>query len=87
MKMKLFPLRLLLAVCGCVISAGDALVIHNATEFIAFGNAVNGGSNYLGNTVFLANDIDFNGYSSQFTIIGTTSKNFRGTFDGQGHTI
>lgn len=54
----------------------------------AFAKAVNNGYNYAGQTVVLTADIDLNGV--EWTPIGLNaddSKKFKGTFDGQGHTI
>ena len=41
--------------------------------------------NFKDKTVKLAADIDVSGYD--WTPVGDASKNFKGTFDGAGHTI
>ena len=62
--------------------------IKNASDLIQFSSKVSSGSTYSGTTVFLDTDIDFfGGLSDEFEPIGTSSKSFQGTFDGQGHTI
>ena len=49
---------------------------------------VNKGTSYYGTTVYLGSDIEFtSSLSNQFQPIGTESRDFRGTFDGQGHVI
>lgn len=64
--------------------SGD-LRISNPSDLVAFSANVNSGSTYSGETVFLDSDITLSG---TFDPIGKTlDKCFRGTFDGQGHTI
>lgn len=60
------------------------LTISTVAELQAFAESVNNGNTYEGKTVVLASNIDmeFSG-----TPIGTSSNSFKGTFDGQGHTI
>ena len=56
--------------------------INNESDWNAFCAAVNGGYNYSGKTVTLNSNITVS------TMAGTTSGNaFRGTFDGNGHTL
>lgn len=38
----------------------DTLIIHNASEFVAFSNDVNSGTSYSEKTVLLGSDINFN---------------------------
>ncbi len=64
---------------------GKKLYIGNATGFRTFGEQVNAGTSYAGWTVFLVNDIDLE--NKEWTAIGSKSKPFSGSFDGQGHTI
>ena len=86
--LKMFSIFLL-----CLLLGQGALSydhhIHNASDLIAFSNKVNSGSTYSVITIFLDADIDFSdGLSEQFEPIGKdSSKYFRGTFNGQGHTI
>ena len=63
--------------------------IATANELISFSRTVNSGRDFTDTTVFLDSDIDFaGGYSERFVPIGYNSVNyFKGTFDGQGHTI
>ena len=62
--------------------------IKNASDLIAFSKVVNSGTSYNGTTVFLDADIDFSGdLSDELEPIGTYTNNFKGTFNGQGHTI
>ena len=64
--------------------------INNVEELKAFRDAVNAGNTYAGITVYLAADIDLNttrSEESNWTPIGTSANPFKGTFDGQGHTI
>ena len=57
------------------------LTISTADEWNAFATAVNNGTTYEGKTVKLAADI------SVSTMVGTSSNKFKGTFDGDGHTL
>ena len=59
--------------------------ISTPEELIEFATAVRGGALYSNG--YLEADIDMEGYSSQFQPIGSSSKSFRGVFDGQGHRI
>lgn len=64
--------------------------IYTTDDLIAFSNTVNAGNHYIGKTVTLKNNIDFNPTdetTDNFTAIGTGEHPFYGTFDGQGHTI
>lgn len=53
--------------------------IGTVSEFIEFASSVNSGNKYEGTTVLLVNDMPFSGRA--ITPIGTTSYQFRGTFD------
>lgn len=76
---------------GTVVNNGTVqvidLAIATAEELFAFAKDVNeNGNSYLGKTVALVADIDLN--NQAWTPIGQTgSTEFKGTFDGQGHTI
>lgn len=62
--------------------------IRTIEEFVEFGNNVNSGTNYAGETVYLENDLEFTEqYSRNFKPIGDITNSFAGTFDGQGHLI
>ena len=82
-------LVLLLSLSSTLPSKGYGLNISSVEDFYEFTENVNNGtSNYAGKTVFLTNDLDMTGYASSFAPIGNSDTNtFRGTFDGQGHTI
>lgn len=60
--------------------------IYSATDLIILmDEAQTVNSAFLGRTLKLMNDIDFNGATIKG--FGSQSSNFAGTFDGQGHTI
>ncbi len=60
-------------------------LITKASELAWVAKQNNDGTDFRGKTILLENDIDLcNGF---WTPIGTGSKPFKGTFDGQGHTI
>ena len=65
--------------------SGSNYVISTAADMAAFEAAVEGGNNFSGQTVKLAADVVL---PSSWNGIGARSdKPFKGTFDGQGHTI
>ncbi|MBO5079124.1 MAG: S8 family serine peptidase, partial [Oscillospiraceae bacterium] len=57
--------------------------ISDAADLLAFAALVNDGSNTINGKLMA--DIDMAG--KEWTPIGNSSKNYAGTFDGQGHTI
>ncbi len=63
--------------------------VLNKEGLIAFANSVNGteegAKEYYGEKITLADDIDLTGVN--WTPIGSYAHKFRGSFDGQGHTI
>ena len=59
--------------------------IENKTDFVAFAASVNNGEDYTGVTVTLKADINLN--NANWTPIGTPQHSFKGTFDGQNHTV
>ncbi len=61
------------------------VAISNLEMLKAFRDDVNAGNSYAGKIVILTNDIDLG--NEEWTPIGTSSKPFSGSFDGQGHTI
>ncbi len=66
------------------------LVITTAEDLFAFAKSVNEGNTYAGKRVVLAANIDLKGSENPWTPIGASADSnskFRGTFDGQGHTI
>lgn len=66
----------------------ETIILSCEEDFTNFANDVNAGTDYFGTTVFLGDDLNFsNSDSHYFSPIGNNDKEFRGTFDGQGHTI
>ena len=59
--------------------------ITSPEQIIELAEAVAEGAQY--SNAYLENDIDMADYNDQFTPIGTSSRPFRGLFDGQGHRI
>ena len=59
--------------------------INDIHGLYTFARSVNGGKDYKGETVILANDIDL--ANTPWTPIGNKTNYFKGTFDGQGNTI
>ena len=57
------------------------LVISSADDWNTFASAVNGGNDYRGKFVVLNADITVT------DMVGTSSNKFKGTFDGNGHTL
>ena len=97
MRKKFLLMTFLLAIigfCGTNLRAqGDLqITIKTEEELRTFASAVNGGENYEGSVVTLANDITLTG---EWTPIGNGSRSsktytgnaFKGTFDGGNHTI
>lgn len=64
---------------------GTEVHILTADGFSYFAKRVADGVTYLNQTIILESDIDL--ASHEWTPIGTASNSFRGTFDGNGHTI
>lgn len=65
--------------------------IANENEFATFRDKVNAGNTYEGKTIQLIDNIDLvticGGSIGSFTPIGAENINFKGTFDGNYHTI
>jgi len=71
--------------------------IRTAEELAGLANIVNGGNTFEGKTIYLENDIILNqGDAStwkqtppknEWIPIGTDGKQFKGTFNGKGHTV
>lgn len=68
-----------------LVVAANTYEIQNKAGFEEFRDAVNAGTSYQGKTVLLACDIDLN--NEEWTPIGKSGATFKGTFDGQNHTI
>ena len=74
-----------------VVSSSD-IIIKSANQLMKFAVSVNSGNHYAGETIALGNDIDLAGKT--WVPIGNSSRGsdtsgyvFRGTFNGQNHTI
>lgn len=78
--------------------AAEVFTISNADQFAGLGDLVCAGTDFLGKTIVLTNDINMGGEDYkvngklQFYPIGYTSEGyqgtaFKGTFDGAGHKI
>jgi len=63
----------------------DGANINNLEDLKAFRDSVNNGETYAGKTVTLNVDIDLAG--EDWTPIGYMGKTFKGTFDGNNHTV
>ena len=59
--------------------------VNTPSEFAAIAQYVNSGNNMVGKTIKLNRDINLNNYN--WTPIGTLSFPYKGSFDGNGHTI
>ncbi len=74
------------AVCSAVDPAAETYSVHTPAQLAAVAAAVNGGSDFAGRTVTLANNLDLADYED-WTPIGTKTAPFAGTLDGAGHTV
>lgn len=73
---------------GYVVDESGNITITSADGLFWFAEQANAGNNFAGKTVKLANDIDLN--DKLWTPIGIYNDSktyFKGTFDGQGHTV
>ena len=77
---------LILALLPIGAQAAD-FTIKNYEELLLFAQSVNIGTNYSGQTIELAANIDLGGNTNPWTSIGTSSNKFKGTFDGKNHVI
>ena len=59
--------------------------IGTAEEFRSFAQSVNEGNDYEGRNIVLTSNIDLG--DEDWTPIGSSSKQFKGTFDGKGHWV
>ena len=73
---------------GYVEDENGNVTISTAEGLFYFAKQVNAGNNFAGKTVTLANDIDLNNEAwTPIGIYGTQATWFKGTFDGQNHTV
>ncbi len=63
----------------------NVLTINTAEELSCFASSVNNGTDYKGQTVVLANDINLD--NKAWIPIGNSTNKFKGTFDGNNKTI
>ena len=75
------PVTTLKAGTPYIIRWNADLVIKTMADWDAFAEAVAGGNTFAGKLVKLANDIEVS------TMVGTRNAKFKGTFDGNGHTL
>lgn len=70
-------------------SKGNEVYINSKSAFLQFCDDINNGNTYEGKTVFLLTDIWTSGASEHvdFVPAGDESHQFKGVFDGQGHTL
>ena len=88
----LLVLALIISLCAMPVSAAltedkPDLEIGTLAELQAFAAAVDSGSTYDGKTVVLTADIDASGVVWNPIGEKADNKSFKGTFDGQGHTV
>ena len=73
---------------GYIVDANGNVTISSAKGLLWFANEANSGNNFAGKTVKLANDIDLNDKLwIPIGIYNDSKTHFKGTFDGQGHTV
>ena len=99
MKKSVLGIALALLVAATLLTGALAVdevtVINSAADLAAFRDSVNSGNDYAGRTVVLGDNIDLSLQDKNWTPIGTgtrsgsgyTGNAFKGTFDGNGHTI
>ena len=61
------------------------LLITSAGDLLYLSQQVDAGNSFKGKTILLANDVDLKNVT--WEPIGSKSKGFEGTFDGQNHTV
>ncbi len=93
MKFKYFIYIILVSIFIILLTnttcyAKEKYTIDTVEDLIKFASEVNGGNSFAGQTVYLMDNIDLEGSEdNQWTPIGTSSKEFKGTFEGNGYTI
>ncbi|MCL2846046.1 MAG: SUMF1/EgtB/PvdO family nonheme iron enzyme, partial [Chitinivibrionia bacterium] len=65
----------------------EAISIATAADLRELATRVNGGNNFSGRTITLANNIDLDGTPEWVPIGNTEARAFMGTFDGNGRTV
>lgn len=89
--MRKYRILVVVLIIGLAISISTyvkAVEISTREELIQFSEDVNSGNTFEGETIYLKNDIDLNGSEeNQWIPIGRKNKPFKGTFEGNGHSI
>ena len=70
-----------------VFASEPDLILSTYSQFEQFASDVNNGTSYEGKTVRLDVNIDLGGADNPWTPIGSSSNPFKGTFDGNYHTV
>ena len=70
--------------CNC--STTDPYAITSVADLQNLATAVNNGNDFAGKTIRLMNNLNLSSIAN-WTPIGTENNRFKGTFDGQNHTI
>ena len=68
-------------------TSGSPYIITTTAQLDALAAAVNGGTSYSGKFFKLGADIAYDGTENNYTPIGNSSKDFQGTFDGDGYAV
>lgn len=70
-------------------SKGNEVYINSKSAFLQFCDDVSNGNTYEGKTVYLLTDVATSGASEHvdFTPVGDSTHQFKGIFDGRGHTL
>lgn len=70
-------------------SKGNEVYINSKLAFLQFCDDINNGNTYEGKIVYLLTDVVTSGASEHvdFTPAGDSTHQFKGIFDGQGHTL
>lgn len=88
MRFKYFIFTILVFVYTILLTnttcfAKEEYTIDTVEDLIKFASEVNGGNSFAGQTVYLMDSLDLEGSEdNQWTPIGTSSKKFEGTFEG-----
>ena len=79
----------------CKVENGDATTVHSAADLSTLAEMINDNADYAEMEIVLGSDIDLatlapatrSALASNWTPVGTSENPFKGTFDGNGHTI
>lgn len=67
------------------VESTDGVHLSNKADFVEFSEAVNNGTSFADQTIYLDGPVDLEGI--EWTPIGSSANIFDGTFDGNGNTI